>query len=378
MCYGAFNSFRPRGSITQKINHSSLLENNITILLTRKVYKCDCGKTFRERNPFTIGKQKNTKEKKLMVLESLRNINKSFKDVAKEFETSITTVQKLFDNYVNISRQTLSEVICVDEIYSKHCGYHKYCFIIYSPQLDKILDVLPSRNKEELCTYFGRIPIQERKKVKYFSIDLYDVYRQVAHLCFPNALVCADHFHVIKNLGDCFNSARIRIMKKYKYLKNQNDSWYWLYKKYWKKLLKEPSRLGYKKFKTKRSGLYLDEHQIVDYMLSIDPELKQAYELLNEYRNFNATVRIENAESELDDLIIKFHNSKIEEYYKAYKLLKNWRKEIINSFNRVNGHIISNGGMERANRDIKTIIRHAYGYKNFERLRNRIMYVKNK
>lgn len=211
---GAFNSFRPRGSITQKINHSSLLENNITILLTRKVYKCDCGKTFRERNPFTIGKQKNTKEKKLMVLESLRNINKSFKDVAKEFETSITTVQKLFDNYVNISRQTLSEVICVDEVYSKHCGYHKYCFIIYSPQLDKILDVLPSRNKEELCAYFGRIPIQERKKVKYFSIDLYDVYRQVAHLCFPNALVCADHFHVIKNLGDCFNSARIRIMKK--------------------------------------------------------------------------------------------------------------------------------------------------------------------
>ena len=159
-----------------------------------------------------------------------------------------------------------------------------------------------------MCAYFGRIPIVERKKVKYFSIDLYDVYRQVAHLCFPNALVCADHFQVIKNLGDCFNSARIRIMKKYEHLKNQNDSWYWLYKKYWKKLLKEPSRLGYKKFKTKRSGLYLDEHQIVDYMLSIDPELKEAYESLNEYRNFNATVRIENAESELDDLIIKFHN----------------------------------------------------------------------
>ncbi|MCR5112414.1 MAG: hypothetical protein K6A63_00600 [Acholeplasmatales bacterium] len=34
--------------------------------------------------------------------------------------------------------------------------------------------------------------------------------------------------------------------------------------------------------------------------------------------------------------------------------------------------------MERANRDIKTIIiRHAYGFTNFSRLRNRIMYVKN-
>ena len=81
-------------------------------------------------------------------------------------------------------------------------------------------------------------------------------------------------------------------------------------------------------------------------MLSIDNDLKDAYEHLNEYRN-------------------------------SYKLLKNWRQEIINSFHIINGHIISNGRMERANRDIKTIIRHAYGFKNFSRLRNRIMYIKN-
>ena len=34
--------------------------------------------------------------------------------------------------------------------------------------------------------------------------------------------------------------------------------------------------------------------------------------------------------------------------------------------------------MERANRDIKTIIRHSYGFTNFERFRNRVMYCKNK
>ena len=33
--------------------------------------------------------------------------------------------------------------------------------------------------------------------------------------------------------------------------------------------------------------------------------------------------------------------------------------------------------MERVNKDIKDIIRYAYGIKNFSRLRNRIMYVKN-
>ena len=176
-------------------NHSSAIENNILIRLKRRVYLCDCGKTFKETNPFT-------------------------------------------------------DVLCVDEVYSKHCGFHKYCFVTYSPQLDKILDVLPSRHKEDLCGYFGRIPLEERKRVKYFSMDLYEVYRQVAHLCFPDALVCADHFHVIKNISDCFNSV----------------------------------------------------------------------------------AKINNAAEMLDELIIKFHNSKIDEYKKAYRLLKNWRTEIINSF----------------------------------------------
>ena len=142
--------------------------------------------------------------------------------------------------------------------------------------------------------------------------------------------------------------------------------------------MKDSSKLGYKKFQVTRSGMYLSEREIVDYMLSIDSDLKDAYELLKEYRNFNSVATINNAEEMLDELIIKFHNSKIEEYYKAYKLLKNWRVEIINSFHRVNGHVISNGGLERANRDIKTIIRHAYGFSNFSRLRNRIMYIKNK
>lgn len=375
---GLINGCRPRSMVTQIIKHSSAIEDNIIIKLKRRVYLCECGKTFKEINPFTNTKKKLTFQKEFKILEALKDINKSFTDVAKEFDVSVTSVQNIFDTRINIKRQPFAEVLCVDEVYSKHCGYHKYCFITYSPQLDKILDVLPSRHKEDLCGYFGKIPLNERKKVKYFSMDLYDVYRQVAHLCFPDALVCADHFHVIKNLGDCFNSARIRIMKKYEHLKWQNDNWYWLYKKYWKKLLKDSSKLGYKKFQVTRSGMYLSEREIVDYMLSIDSDLKDAYELLKEYRNFNSVATINTAEEMLDELIIKFHNSKIEEYYKAYKLLKNWRVEIINSFHRVNGHVISNGGIERANRDIKTIIRHAYGFSNFSRLRNRIMYIKNK
>ena len=76
-------------------------------------------------------------------------------------------------------------------------------------------------------------------------------------------------------------------------------------------------------------------------------------------------------------LLKMFQNSMIPEYIPAYKLLKNWRTEIINSFNIYKGKRISNEPMERANRDIKTMFRLSFGSHNFNRMRNRIMYVKN-
>jgi len=374
---GLVGKFKLRGSVTQFIKHSSANENNLIIKLKRRVYLCECGKTFREENPFTSSKRKTTLQKDFKILTALKDINKSFSDVAKEFDVSTQTVINIFDAKVDIKRQTLTQVLSVDEVYSKHCGYHKFCFVLYSPQLDKLLDILPSRNKQDLIDYFARIPIEEKKRVMYFSIDLYAIYRDVAKICLPDALICADHFHVIKNLNDLFNSARIRIMKNYEHLKYRNDSWYWLYKKYWRKLLKSPEKLGYEKFKVSKSGMFLSERQIVDYMLSIDKDLKDAYELLNEYKVFNSCATIDNAAEWLDELIIKFHNSNLKEFYNAYRLLKNWRQEIINSFNTINGFKISNGGIERANRDIKTIIRHSFGFTNFERFRNKVMYSKN-
>ena len=41
-------------------------------------------------------------------------------------------------------------------------------------------------------------------------------------------------------------------------------------------------------------------------LLIICYDLKDAYELLNEYRNFNSVITIDNAAEMLDELIIKF------------------------------------------------------------------------
>jgi CDGSH-type Zn-finger protein len=80
---GLINACRPRSMVTQIIKHSSAIEDNIIIKLKRRVYLCECGKTFKEINPFTNTKKKLTFQKEFKILEALKDINKSFTDVAK-------------------------------------------------------------------------------------------------------------------------------------------------------------------------------------------------------------------------------------------------------------------------------------------------------
>ena len=374
---GSFD-FLSRGSIKRKLEFANVAENNITLIWHRKRYSCKkCNSFFQESNPFTESKKRITLQKDIKILQALKSINTNYTTVAKSFNVSPTYVTNLFDRKIDIHRGSLTQVICVDEVYASKLTRHKFCFIIYSPQLRKVLDVLDSRKKDSLERYFVNISQAERDKVLFFSMDLYDHYRLIAQKYFPKAKISADSFHVVKNLLADFQKIRIRVMKRFEHLKSEGSNYYWLYKKYWKILAKDKSKLHYKRIKVNKSRMYLTLRQIIDYMLSLDDTLKRAYELKEEYLNFNSTSTIDNCELWLDEIIYKFQTSGIEEYIHFWKLLKAWRKEIINSFNRINGYRISNGPIERTNRDIKTIFRLSFGSTNFQRMRNRIMWVLN-
>lgn len=367
-----------KGSITSNINYSSPLENNITIILHKRQYRCnDCNKTFYQSNPI-ISEGKNISiHKDFNILQALRDKNKTFTQVAKKFNVSTTYVQNLFDKKVSLRRLSLPTVLCIDEVYSRRLTKHKYCCVLYAPQWKKIVDILPSRHKLNLIDYFAKIPILEKDNVKFISMDLWDSYRDVAKLCFPKAKICADPFHVIKHLTECFRRIRIDVMKRYEHLKREQSNYYWLFKKYFKYLETDISNLPNGTIKVTHSGMYLSKYQIIDYMLSVAPELKLAYELKEEYRSFNSVATIDNALEMLDELIIKFKTSNLKEYIPFWKILIKWHDEIINSFNRINGHKITNGPMERVNKDIKNLFAISFGSTNFERVRNRIMFCIN-
>lgn len=350
---------------------------NALVHVHRRSYICDNNHVHRQDNPFTFEGRRITIQKDIGILTDLRDMTNTFTAVAKKYQVSTTYVINLFDKKVELKRLNLPEVLSIDEVYGRKLTYKGYCFILYAPQWKKIVDVLDSRKKLDLIDYFARISLEEKSKVKYVSMDLYETYRIVIKKCLPNAIICADPFHVVKQLVTCFESIRKRVMRRYEELKNQGHNYYWLYKKYKWMLLKDLSKIKDVHYVVSKSGMIMNKYQIVKCMLELDETLELAYNLMMIYRNFVATETIDTAEEKLNTIISQFKEAHIKEYADFIRIMNNWHNEIINSFNMVNGHKITNGPMERVNKDIKTIIRVSFGSNNFTRMRNRIMFCIN-
>lgn len=366
------------GAKSNALKYSTFETNVISLIVHRRRFKCiNCNYSFHEDNPFSSETKSISYLTDIKIMEALKKHNKTFKEVALEFNVSDTYVTTLFDKRFEAKRKKLPEVLCIDEIYSKKLSRTKYCCVLFDPAHKTIVDILDSRRKDYLVNYFNHISESEKKRVKYVSIDMWESYADVAEKCFPNAFICVDSFHVIKHLMELFHKVRIRTMNSYSHLKGESDPLYWWYKRFWK-FLSTDIRLS-DIIHIKRNNIYVTKGQIVDYMLNASTELAKAYSLKEDYRSFNKNTDCSSIElyNQLEDLIDKFKISNIPEYKEFWKLLEHWKAEIVNSFKTYDDKRISNGPIERLNKDLKTIINLQYGIKNFDRFRNRVMYCFN-
>lgn len=387
-------SFCSHGFIHKKITHS--ISTNQPCILNYKArrFKCkDCGKTFLEYNPFCQEDEKLSLYTVIKILEKLRSHTSTFTSVAKDLNVSIQTVVNVFDNYVSGTRLKLSEVICIDEIYTNKLTSKKYSCVVMDFKIKQVIDVYPSRLKYDLIDNFMRIPLEERKLVKYVVIDMWDTYKQVSLDVFPNAIIAVDSFHVIKHLNLAIDMIRLKVMRKYdkghSRLENA-EMYYYMLKKFHYFFNKNfddiPDFL-----KVHKLNSTWDKYEIRKYLLSIDPDLAYAYNLKQEYQEFNYTTSFDTCDKELNKLINDFRSSHLKEFQEFGKLLNHWRNEIKNSFIRVNVRIkdkkgnfiivkkrLSNGPMEGCNSRIKCLIKNANGYRNFERFRKRVFFSLNK
>lgn len=358
----------------RKIKHSILNRKKCVVEYRARRFICkECGKTFYEDNPFVPTGHTISNLTVLNVLSELKETNATFSSASHHNFISPTKAQEIFDLYIHIPRRKFPEIICIDEVYALKDNHSKYVCILLDFKSHEMIDMLPDRKKFSLLNYFDKISIEERSQVKYMIMDMYQTYRDVAHSKLKNVIIAADSFHVIKNINSALDHVRKRIMKGYK----SSSEEYYLLKHFSWLLFEKEVRENQRKY-NHRLKRYINYPQLLDLILNISDELKEAYDYKEKYQYLNTYSDYENIKGDLDDFLIKTQNIKVAEMIAITKMLNHWRIEIENSFIRIDGRRLSNGIMESRNSIVKLIKKTGNGYVNFARFRNRCMYCMNK
>lgn len=384
--------------VNKKITHSILNGIPCYINYHARRHRCPaCNKTFYEHNPFTIEGMKISLATVYNVLKDLKSFNETFTSVAARYNISATAVASIFDRHVRVSRRKLPEYICIDEVYAFKSDRSNYVCVLLDYESQKLIDLLPSRKKQDLITYFTLIPREEREKVKIVSTDMWETYRIVSKFVFPNAVTACDKFHVIQEMTKRVDRIRIDVMNRVRVpsnLKKENltkqeiveveerQRQYYVLKKFNWLLYKNDAKIfdpNVKKHYNRMLKGYYNHYDLLDYIIKCDKSLEEAVDLKDELIRFYKKSSHEKAKKDLEEIIKMYQASDIKVINEFAKTLIKWKYEIINSFIKIdkNERKINNGIIENRNKTIKNIKHNANGYGNWERFRSRVLYVIN-
>lgn len=379
------------GHTTKTIKHCTYHTNLFLVKCHIQNYKCkDCNTIFREKISFANPNETLSKESIIIILDKLKYANTTFESVARDLHISRQNVIDVFDRYIDYSPGPLPEYLSWDEKHiNKSLTENAYMFIMLDFKTNKIYDILYSRHKYRLEYHFSRLPIEERLKVKYITMDMWEPYLHIAKIYFKKAKIAIDSFHVMEAVNNAMNKVRLIVMQKYnRKTENLDDNhpFYYALKKYRYYLVKNFDDITNLRFYNKKLKMWFDKFSLREYLLKIDSRLSLAYDLTTAYRDFNKTASTKDCADEMDKIIDLFYNSNLEPFKDVAKTLSTWKEYILNSFIKVeecldkdgNPRRLSNGPIEGINSIIEKINVNGNGYTNFWRFRNRCIYVINK
>lgn len=329
-----------------------LMDKSILIFRKRRYYCPCCHKKFDENNPIISRYKRQTNRLRLHILGSLCDM-KSITQIGRDHYVSPGIVSRIMDQMNYPKPASLPRTIAIDE-FRGNVGEKFQCLLV-DPQHHTVLDILPTRNSEDLHAYFNQYPMKERKKVRYIVMDLSSLFYSVMRSCFPKAKIIADKFHVVRLINWALDKVRKRVQKQF--AKGRR-----IYFKHSKQLLLKHRNL-----------LNEEEKEQVAIMLSVSDDLRLAYGLKELFYDLMESKTRGKFKEKYLYFKERAEEIGIEEIMKHIPTLDRWINEIERSC--VIG--VSNGFIEGCNNRTKVLKRISYGFRNFKRFRNRLLCIAN-
>jgi transposase len=348
----------------------------VKLIIHKRRFHCyNCNKIFTELLNLTENNGSISNATKIQIRKDLFDYNLTLDKIATKNHVSKYIVRKELEEATSTIPdhiKNLPRVISFDE-FKADTSEGKYAFILNDPIHKKVLDILPNRKKEYLIQYFSYC--NNRHSVEFVISDMYEPYLLVQKIMFKKAKYVVDKFHYTRYIMDALDKIRINLQKQYgekskeyKLLKNKKNVS--LLRKYGNEIdwWVETERYKNGHMVKVLPGTVLRE------LKEISPELEEGYQLKEMFLDIINHSTYEEAETELINWIKLCKESKISEFIEASNTIENWLPHIVNSFIDKR---YTNGFTEGTNNKIKVIKRNAFGYKNFQIFRKRILYIFN-
>ncbi len=237
------------------------------------------------------------------------------------------------------------ERLGIDEIALRK-GKQNFALILTNLDTGSVVDVLEKRTQEKLRARLEQLTTQQRTQIKEVSIDMWEPYSNVCEELLPNAVITVDRFHVAQAVN-----------AELKKLKNQE-----------KKQHPEVLKGSHYALLKNQDNLTDKQQEKLQQVYETCPTLRMAHRLKECLRHIfechstkeKAIRRLQKWSSitERENLFPTFR-----------KTLSNWMDKITNYFHQRT----TNGMVEGINNKVKLIKRRAFGFRNFEHFRLRVI-----
>ena len=238
-------------------------------------------------------------------------------------------------------------------------------FIAQDFDSNMILAILDGRTQATIRNHFLRYSRQVRNSVKVIIMDMFSPYYDIARQLFPSAKIVLDRFHIVQHLSRAMNRLRIQIMNQL----DRKSHEYRAIKRYWKLIQQDSRKLSDKRFYRPTFRMHLTNKEILEKLLSFSQELREYYDLYQLLLFHFQEKQAEHFFGLIEDTISCINPI----FLTVFKTFLKERDKIINALELP----YSNAKLEATNNLIKVIKRNAFGFRNFDNFKKRILIALN-
>jgi transposase len=348
------HKLRLRERRTRKIK--GITHGNAPMLLEISVpkYRCqDCGRTFMQEIP-GVRKYSRTSQplKEELFKKHIQGINQ--RQLATDMVMGSASCERYVQEMFSLKYRERLNTPCpvylgIDE---HHFGRKlSFATTLCDLRRHKIYDLLPGKAEASLRHQLADLP--DKNRVRIVVMDLSSAYRSIVQKHFPKALIVSDRFHVIQLVLRSFAGICQRIDPSIK----------------WQR--------GLPKLLAKNADNLTPEQQKKrDAYFAKQPAIKSLYLFKEELKAFLMTkgksrkrLMKEGLIETFQRLLALLETTGFDLFKTLGKTLKSWAPEILRMF----VFPFSNGVTEGFHRKMKLIQRRAYGFRNFENYRLRVI-----